>query len=144
MGGVGVTLDYGRANAPRDVIDSLDWLAHEGFVLAGERGGPGGSFGDLLVEFERSLLQVRITRDRGQWSAGFAVGRGEFVPLHVLLTAWQGGTLVPSRAQAGDPLPEVHPEGVRWRIVFLAWSRGWDRGIGPPRSSRRELRGRQR
>jgi hypothetical protein len=130
MGGVGVTLEYGRANAPRDVLDSLDWLAHEGFVLVGERGGPGWPFGDLLVEFERSALRIRITRDRNQWSAGFAAGRGDFVPLHVLLTAWQGGTPAPADRQAGDPLPEVHPEGVRWRVVFpdlVSWLGSGDR-----------------
>ena len=127
---MGVTLDYVRANAPRDVLDSLDWLAQEGFVLVDERGGPGASFGDLLVEFGRSPLQVRITRDRGQWSAGLAPGGGEFIPLHVLLTAWQGGTPAPADRQPGDPLPEVHPEGVTWRVVLpglVSWLGSGDR-----------------
>jgi hypothetical protein len=118
MSGVGVSLDYGRERAPQDVLDSLDWLAREGFVLVDEQGGPGESFGDLLVEFERSPLVVRIIRDRGQWLADLLPGRGEFVPLHVLVTAWEGSTPAPKDRQAGDPLPEVLPEGVQWRVVL--------------------------
>ncbi len=123
-------LDYGREKAPRDVLDAVDWLAGEGFVLVDERGGPGGSFGNMVVEFERSPLLVRITRDRGQWSAALGAGRGELVPLHVLLTAWEGGTPAPADGQTGDPLPGVYPEGVRWRVVLpglVSWLGSGDR-----------------
>src|SRR2546430_8140473 len=132
MSGVGVSLGYGRERAPQDVRDSLDWLAREGFVLVDEQGGPGESFGDLLVEFERSPLVVRIIRDRGQWLADLVPGRGEFVPLHVLVTAWEGSTPAPKDRQVGDPPPEVLPEGVQWRgAVFRRVSLVGVGGQGP-------------
>jgi hypothetical protein len=130
MGGVGVALDYGREKAPQDVAESLDWLEHEGFEVVSERGGPGESFGNLLVVLERSPLAVRITRDRGQWSIELAPGRDEYAPLNVLLTAWDGRTPAPRRSQIGDPLPEVLPEGVEWHVVLpgvLSWLESGDR-----------------
>jgi hypothetical protein len=141
MSGVGVSLDYGRERAPQDVLDSLDWLAREGFVLVDEQGGPGESFGDLLVEFERSPLVVRIIRDRGQWLADLVPGHGEFVPLHVLVTAWEGSTPPPKTARPGIRFLRSFPKGSSGASFFLASSRGWNRGTGPARSMRRELRG---
>jgi len=85
------------------------------------------------VEFERSPLVVRIIRDRGQWLADLVPGRGEFVPLHVLVTAWEGSTPAPKDRQAGDPLPEVLPEGVQWRVVLpgiVSWLESGNRTRG--------------
>jgi hypothetical protein len=121
---VGEALEYGREEAPSDVRDVLDWLVSEGFVLAGERGGRDAPFGDLILDFERSPVAVRITRDRSQWVIELASGRGELVHLEVLLTAWEGGTPAPRDYPIGDRLPEVLPEGVEWRVVvpgIVSW-----------------------
>jgi hypothetical protein len=112
------------------VLDALDWLAHDGFLLTAERGGPGESFGNLLVEFERPPLAVRVTRDKGQWLIDVAPARGEFISLHVLITAWDGSTPAPRDRQAGDSLPEALPEGVEWRVVLpavVSWLESGDR-----------------
>lgn len=127
---VGLALDYGREKAPQDVLDTLDWLAGEGFVVASERGGRGESFGDLQIVFSRPPLAMCVTRDRGQWSIDLAPGRGEFVPLHVLLTAWEGSAPAPGGGSLGRSLPEVLPEGVEWHAVLpgvLSWLESGDR-----------------
>jgi hypothetical protein len=127
---VSVALDYGREHAPEDVLGCLDWLASEGFVLAGERGGRGEAFGNVQLMFERPAMAVRITRDRGQWSLWLAPDRSEFIPLNVLLTAWNGGTPAPRDRPFGDPLPEVLPEGAKWDVVvpgIVSWLDSGDR-----------------
>jgi hypothetical protein len=139
MGGVGEVLDYGREKAPPDVAGSLDWLIGEGFAVVRERGGPGESFGDLMVDFERPGMAVRVTRDRGQWSCWLAPGGGEFVPLNVSLTAWEGGTPVVGGSGSGDPVAEVLPPGVEWCGVLpgvIAWLESGDRAreIGEARA----------
>src|SRR5260221_6309402 len=117
MGLMGMALDYAREKAPVSVLGSLDWLASAGFVVVAERGGPHESFGNLLVVFERSTLAVRITRDRGQWSIELAPGRGEFVPLNVLLTARDGGTPVPRDWRGADTRAPGPSGGVGWAAV---------------------------
>jgi hypothetical protein len=118
MGGVGVSLDHGREK--RSKTCSTRWTDSRARdpSLWMNKGSPGESFGDLMVEFERSPLAVRIIRDRSQWMADLAPGCGEFVPLHVLVTAWEGRTPAPQDRQVGDPLAEVLPEGVQWRVVL--------------------------
>jgi hypothetical protein len=137
---MGAALDYGREVAPPDVAGSLDWLAREGFAVVGERGGRGESFGNLIVVFERPGMAVRVTRDRGQWSAELAPGGGEFVPLNVLLTAQEGGLPVVRGSKLGDPLPEVLPPGVEWSGVLpgvVSWLESGDRAgeIGEARAA---------
>lgn len=140
MSGMGVTLDYARGEAPLDVADVLGWLAGEGFAVVSEQGGPGESSGDLLVEFGRRGLVVRITRDRGQWMADLAAGGGRFVPLHILLTAWEGSTPSPADHELGGRLPEVIPQGVQWRVVLpgvISWLESGNRSreIGEARAA---------
>jgi hypothetical protein len=113
MGGMGVVLDYGRQRAPQDVLASLDWLAQQGFVPIAEQGGPDAPFGDMILVFKRSSLAVRIIRDRGQWAVDVAAAGDGFIPLHIVLTAWQGGTPDPGR-QIGAPLAEALAGVVSW------------------------------
>ncbi len=51
---------------PEDVAAVVDWGTTRGFVLVEQRLSE--SFGDCLLVFERSLVGVRLVRDRGQWS----------------------------------------------------------------------------
>jgi hypothetical protein len=127
---MGVVLDYAREEAPPDVAGALDWLTGAGFAVVSERGGPGAGFGDVLVDFERPGLAVRVTRDRGQWLLDLVPGRGEFVPLHFLLTAWEGGAPVVRGSEPGAPRPEVLPAGVEWCGVLpglISWLESGDR-----------------
>jgi hypothetical protein len=143
MSDMGIALDYGRGEAPPDVLASLDWLAQEGFVLADEQGGPDAPFGNLIVVFKRSSLAVRIGRDRSQWSIDVAAGYGKFIMLDDLLTAWQGrATPEPGRQIEGPP-PKVLPEGVEWRVVLpglVSWLESGDRTreIGEASAARKE------
>jgi hypothetical protein len=153
---MGVALEYAREKAPPDVAGSLDWLARAGFAVVHERGGPGEPFGDVLVIFERPGLAVRVTRDRGQWAIDLAPGQREFNPLHILLTAWEGGAPVIRGSEPGGPIPEVHPPGVQWCGVLpglISWLESADRAreIGEARAAWRaavmrhlEGRGRRR
>lgn len=134
-GPVGLALDYAREQAPRDVRDCLDWLVEGEFALAGERGGPDESAANVQLTFERSQLTVQITRDRGQWMMNIDPGHGKFVPLHILLTAWDGTVPAIRARNPVEQLPEVLPEGVAWRTVapaIIAWleSGNRDREIG--------------
>jgi hypothetical protein len=55
---------------------SVEWfietLGRCGFTKTGEEHG--SAFGDRLLTFERSPVEVRLIRDRGQWAADI---RGE-------------------------------------------------------------------
>lgn len=83
-------------------------------------GGPDESFGNLLVEFERATIAVRVVRDRSQWFIDIAPPGSRFVGLHVLLTAKDGVKPKLRDHRAGMPLPESLPEGVRWTVAVPA------------------------
>jgi hypothetical protein len=86
--------------------------------------------GNLRVRFSRPGLAARVTRDRGQWSIELAPDGGEFVPLNVLLTAWDTSVPAPREYVLEDQLPEVLPAGARWCVVVpgvMSWLESGDR-----------------
>lgn len=62
-------------DVPTEIDDLRSGLTEAGFTVAEELAS--SSFGDLAVTFRRGILEVRVVRDRGQWSieiAGPATG----------------------------------------------------------------------
>lgn len=108
-------------------METVDLALRSGFAVRSERGGRSESFGNVLVEFERPPLALRLTRDRGQWTIDIAPDGRAFQALHVLLAAKSGQE--PWLAD-GEPFREQWPHGVRWKIAvpdLLQWLEDSDR-----------------
>ena len=129
-GPVGIALDYAMEKAPRDVRNSLDWLSTVGFEVRAERGGRGEAFGNVLLDWERPPIAIRVVRDRSQWELKIAPNGADLVGLQILLNAEEGGEFVLVDHDLGDPLSEVPPEGVEWTVAvprLLSWLHERDR-----------------
>ncbi len=125
------SLSYAYEKATPDVAALLRWLEGNGFSVSNERGGPGESFGNVLVDFVRRGLVVRITRDRSQWMLDVRPPSGDSFGLHVAVTALDGGEPpVPERRDTRDPLPNQLPEDVSWAVDvprLIDWLESGDR-----------------
>jgi hypothetical protein len=125
-------IDYALSVASGDVAQTIRWLEGEGFVLCRSLGGPGSSFGDVLLDFERGGTRVTVVRDRSQWMVDIAPpGDAKERSLQVLLSAMRGDTAVhiPPRPLSA-PLPDQLPEGETWRTAVpavVAWLMAEDR-----------------
>jgi len=112
--------------ATTDVADTIEWLEQQCFRLRRSDGGPGESFGNVYLEYERGGVVFAIARDRSQWIPTVSLpGVPGQHGLQVLLTAMTG-----TPADAGPPrdlrtpLSEQLPEGVEWRAqvpLILDW-----------------------
>ena len=124
-------LNYAHEMATPDVAALLRWLEGNGFSVVRERGGRGESFGNVLVDFERRGLVVRITLDRSQWMLDVRPLARDSFGLHVALTAIDGDDpLVPEQRDTRDPLPDQLPEGVSWAdqvARLIDWLESGDR-----------------
>ena len=108
-------LAYAYEVATPDVTAFLRWLESNRFSLDQAQGGREKSFGNVLLDFERGGVHVRVTRDRGQWMHSLRPRDGELVGLHIWLTAIdRAEPAAPERRAFGDPLPDQLPEGVSW------------------------------
>ena len=116
-----------------DVRATLEWLDTAGFTITDSRGGEHEEFGNVLLQFQRTDVGVRISRDRGQWLCNISPpGRPDYLGLNVLLTAKEGGEPDPGPRDAAftQPLPEQLPKGVSWHSVIpslIDWLQGADR-----------------
>jgi hypothetical protein len=96
-GAVGIALDYAMEKAPPDVMRSLAWLSTVGFEIRAERGGREEAFGNLLLDWERPPIAVRVVRDRSQWEL-MRVFRFEWG-----LGVWGGGLGYPPLRSGTSP-----------------------------------------
>jgi hypothetical protein len=116
-----------------DVRATLEWLDQAGFTITDSRGGEHEGFGNVFLQFQRTDVGVRVTRDRGQWFFDISPpGRPDYLGLHVLLTAKEDGEPDPGprNAALSQPLAEQLPKGVSWQSVvpsLIAWLEETDR-----------------
>jgi hypothetical protein len=126
-------IDYALSVAPEDVAQTIRWLEGEGFVLCRSLGGPGDSFGDVLLDFEWAGTRVTVVRDRSQWMVDIAPpGDAKERSLVVLLSAMRGDTAVQHSTPTArlSALPDQLPEGETWRTAVpavVAWLMAEDR-----------------
>jgi hypothetical protein len=128
---VDALVGYAIEKATRDVAEAIRWLQTEGFRLVRSVGGPGESFGNVLLTFERHV-QVTVVRDRGQWLIDIASSAGaESHGLDVWMSAMSG-----TEPDPGTPeelfreLPDQLPKGVLWRTelpTIVRWIESGDR-----------------
>lgn len=128
--------DYALREATPDVRDGIRWLEAAGFELRSAQGGSSESFGNILLEYVRGDVTVRIARDRSQWIPVVALAgvSGEH-GLQVLHTARTGLTADagPPRDWAAQPMAEQLPEGMSWRTelpALIHWLSEADRSQG--------------
>jgi len=116
-----------------DVRGTLEWLDQAGFTVTDSRGGEHEGFGNVFLQFQRTDMGVRNTRDRGQWFCDISPpGRPDYLGLHVLLTAKESGEPDPGHriTAFSQPLAEQLPKGVGWQSVvpsLIVWLEEADR-----------------
>jgi hypothetical protein len=75
------------SRATSDVATTIDWLGANNFEVTQQSGGAGETFGNAQVEFNRTGLVVRITKDRSDWKLDVAPPGNKFMNLQYLVGA---------------------------------------------------------
>jgi hypothetical protein len=120
-------LTYMIEVAPYDVAQTIAWMVNAGFNVTHQQGGTSVSFGDIVVEWERRSLRIKINRDRSPWFVDVAAPGLPYAPIDRLLTAKNDYPIVTTWE---GPRPEQLPPGVTWTSVvseLIAWIEGGDR-----------------
>jgi hypothetical protein len=120
---------YANTQATTDVTRTLQWLEVNDFRLRRAHGGPGESFGNVLLEYERSGTSIVVVRDRGQWLLDVSPSPREPPMEYGILVAAAEGRDFRDYAHTPGALPEQLPEGVVWHQTLpkvLDWLAGPD------------------
>jgi hypothetical protein len=116
-------LQYFQETAPPDVLETISWLASQGWRPHSAQGGLSESFGNALVEFSNQGWAIRIARDRDQWMLDIQKPDWK-QPIDLQIIA---DTIAGKNDWSGDlphPLPNQIPWEMPWRESVpsaLAW-----------------------
>ncbi len=116
-------LQYFHETAPADVLETIAWLASQGWRPHFAQGGRSESFGNALVDFTNQGWAIRIVRDRDQWMLDIQKPDWKR-PIDLQIIA---DTIAGKKDWSGalpDPLPKQIPWEIPWRESVpsaLAW-----------------------
>jgi hypothetical protein len=114
------------ARATPDIATTIGWLSDNSFEVTQQSGGAGETFGNAQVEFNRSGLVVRITKDRSEWKLDVSPPGIKFMNLQYLINAKEKTGTSPDVAQS--PTPNATP--ISWQTTLpevIAWIEEQDR-----------------
>jgi hypothetical protein len=116
-------LHYFQETAPTDVLETISWLASEGWRPHSAQGGQSESFGNALVEFSKQGWAIRIVRDRDQWMLDIQKPDWK-QPIDLQIIT---DTIAGKNDWSGD-LPHPVPNQIPWEMTWresvpsaLAW-----------------------
>jgi hypothetical protein len=116
-------LHYFQETAPADVLETISWLASEGWRPHSAQGGLGESFGNAQVEFSKQGWAIRIVRDRDQWMLDIQKPDWK-QPIDLQIIT---DTIAGKNDWSGD-LPQPVPNQIPWEMPWresvpsaLAW-----------------------
>jgi hypothetical protein len=114
-------LGYITSKAPDDVLRTIAWLTDEGWTPQSVRGGRHESFGNVLVEFGKAGMGLRIALDRSQWMMNLRLpGWSRWFGLGIVLDTMSDR----EEWTSVDGLPRQLPLGVSWATALplvLSW-----------------------
>ena len=119
------SLDAILGVATPDVADAVEWLLAAGANLT-RADGPHG-MAVATIEFAMDDAQVRMVRDRGQWTLDVRLAGQPWLQLDLIHAARLGDAYRwPSVRRSAHDLPEQLPVGLSWRRELptaFAWLR---------------------
>jgi hypothetical protein len=112
--------------APADIVDTIAWLADEGWSPASGQGGREEPFGDVVVEFAKGGGAIKIVRDRGIWELTLRLSSWRtWFDLGIIMDTKSGRTNWKSLLDRNPYEVTQLPEGVRWIQALpeiLSWA----------------------